>query len=662
MGLLSPWFLAGFAALSLPVWLHLLRRRHSPPREFSSLMLFERRIESSIRRRRLRYLSLLALRCLLLAALALAFARPYKETAAVGAGDRLVVLALDESFSMRQGDRMARAKAQAMAELARRRAGERIQVVAFASRVRLAAEASRDPGQARAAIESLEAGDSRSSYGELARVLRVLGEGANGPVEAHVFTDLQRSSLPPGYKDLALPANLKLVLHAAADGPVGNRTVEAVNAPPRVWGPAPVRVQATLAAFGAAAAPVRASLVIEGRRIASQDVALPAGGHAVAEFTVPELRHGANRGEVRIESPDAFSADDRRRFVIERSDPLPALFVHEAHERRAGLYFRTALEASPQNAFRLEEASVEQAAQREPARYAFVVLSDVGRLPESLSSALRAYLERGGAVWITLGPSAVARGRAPLLEEPVAANGLRGGFQTAWDLDAAHPALARAGRWEGVKFYQAVHMDPGQARVLARLADHTPVLMERKVGAGRLLIFASTFDNLANDFPLHAAFVPFIERTAAYLAGVEQQPNSLTVDEHLSLTRAAESGAAAEVIGPDGRRALSLAEAVTAQSLPLLRAGYYEVRRGNGRNQSLAVNPDPRESDLDLIPADTLDLWRNSGAGPEAAASAPRQEQARREWWRIVLLAALALAAAESLAANTYLKGQSEGT
>ena len=62
MGLLAPWFLAGVAAVGVPVYVHLLRRHTTIPRPFSSLMFFERRTQSSIKHRRLRYLLLLSLR------------------------------------------------------------------------------------------------------------------------------------------------------------------------------------------------------------------------------------------------------------------------------------------------------------------------------------------------------------------------------------------------------------------------------------------------------------------------------------------------------------------------------------------------------------------------------------------------------------------------
>ena len=77
MGLLAPWFLAGVAAVGLPIYLHLLRRHSTTPRPFSSLMFFEPRTQSSIKHRRLRYLLLLSLRMALLVLLALAFANPF---------------------------------------------------------------------------------------------------------------------------------------------------------------------------------------------------------------------------------------------------------------------------------------------------------------------------------------------------------------------------------------------------------------------------------------------------------------------------------------------------------------------------------------------------------------------------------------------------------
>ena len=77
-------------------------------------------------------------------------------------------------------------------------------------------------------------------------------------------------------------------------------------------------------------------------------------------------------------------------------------------------------------------------------------------------------------------------------------------FLTVTDIDAGHPALRSVERFDGVKFYQAIHVTPTKSRVLARLNDETPLVLERQIGEGKVLVFTSTFDNVSNDLPLHA--------------------------------------------------------------------------------------------------------------------------------------------------------------
>ena len=120
MGLFAPWFLAGIAGLAFPFYLHLLKRQTSRPKPVSSLMLFESRTQSSTRHRRLRYFLLLSLRLLVLVLLILAFANPFiNRNSAALAGNRLVLLVVDNSFSMRAGTRLTDAKDAAMARKAR---------------------------------------------------------------------------------------------------------------------------------------------------------------------------------------------------------------------------------------------------------------------------------------------------------------------------------------------------------------------------------------------------------------------------------------------------------------------------------------------------------------------------------------------------------------
>src|SRR3569832_2483814 len=133
MGFLTPWFLAGAAAVGLPVWLHLLRKHKSQPLPFSSLMFFEQHTQSSIKHRRLRYLILFAMRALLILLMVLAFSHPFVErrNLPVNRSNKVAVVAIDNSLSMRAAGRIDEAKRETKTDNGGLRAGQRAQVLAF---------------------------------------------------------------------------------------------------------------------------------------------------------------------------------------------------------------------------------------------------------------------------------------------------------------------------------------------------------------------------------------------------------------------------------------------------------------------------------------------------------------------------------------------------
>jgi hypothetical protein len=668
VGLFAPWFLAGLVAVAVPVYVHLLRRHATVPRPFSSLMFFERRTQSSIKHRRLHYLLLFSLRTLLLLLLILAFANPFiNRTAANLSSEKLLLVVIDNSFSMRAGTRLADAKLEALSVLSSRNPANRAQVMALGSQIQVLSEPSQDAGALRAAVENLQPGDSRADYGELARGIRSLADTVHTPIELHFFSDVQKSGMPASFSELVLPANVSLVLHPVVKDPVPNWTVESVNAPGQVWDPKKTRVQVVVAGFGTPAAARTVSLIVNGKTAATKTVDVPANGRATAEFQSLDVPYGFTRCEVRIDSADTFPADDVSLFAVERSDPRRALFVSDTGDSRSPLYFRSALASAAEAAFVLDTVSAAEAAVQPLSKYAFVVLSDMISIPASFESALLRYVQAGGSVWILEGTSAAHGTRVPVFGGNVlesrdySRTDVR--FLNAGEVDPSYPSVDKADHWTGVKFYFAVRVDPGDARVVARLTDQMPLLLEKKIGEGHVLLFTSGLDNITNDFPLHPIFVPFVEQTALYLSGTERRSGARTVDSFLELRSSKERSVGVEVIDPQGRRPLSLKEASSAQTYQLTQAGFYEIKLASGRHDVIGVNPDRRESNLEALPEETLSLWRgNSGTGAQqAAAGAAAQDQTRpfSLWWYIMVLA-LAAAFAESLIADRYLGAQQE--
>jgi len=82
-----------------------------------------------------------------------------------------------------------------------------------------------------------------------------------------------------------------------------------------------------------------------------------------------------------------------------------------------------------------------------------------------------------------------------------------------------------------------------------------------------------------------------------------------------------------------------------------------------GRQEMVAVHADRRESDLTVVPPETLELWRNTGRGTDvsnATAGAPGTPVRPWSLWRYALLLVLIIAIIESLLASRYLSVEKE--
>ena len=228
-------------------------------------------------------------------------------------------------------------------------------------------------------------------------------------------------------------------------------------------------------------------------------------------------------------------------FSVERSDPRRVLFIHEANDSRSPLYFRSALASAAEGAFALETAAWTRRRTRS--------------LPNMLSSFCPTCCLCPPALEAEPARLCTRRGKRPdragYLGGTAATHsrscGEHPGRRTI--TPTLRPALPDGGRSRphatprspsptagpNVEFYFAVAADTTGARVVARLTDGTPLLVEKKLSEGRVLLFTSGLDNLTNDFPLHPIFVPFVEQTARYLSGMEQRSGSRVVDSFFEL-------------------------------------------------------------------------------------------------------------------------------
>jgi hypothetical protein len=651
---LAPAFLLGLLGIVLPIWLHRIVRENRIRQPFASSMLLEPSEVQRTAQRQLRYWLLLALRIALLVALALAFAQPLlpPRAAASLARSQLHAIVIDSSLSMQSGGRWQRALDTAGGLLNGLGAGDRALLVSAAGdRMRIlggpvpASEA----GTLRAALATLRPGAARLDYGLLMRTAGSWLGTVEGPVQLHLITDLQSSGGPLRFADLQPPTATTLQLHEVDGGIApapGNAWLD------RIGLAAQDSRQVSAHVAGRIDATRSAILLVDGRERERRPIT--SSGELL--FAPQTLSAGAHRIEVRLQPADDLPQDDARYAVIRSGDVSVLLFAGDAKGDDAA-YFSAAIGSVNRPRLRVLNASPQTLA---PAAFdtpAALVIADTGLLTAPTATRLRQRLEAGGAVLATLGPRAAALGKDPLTG--LAVRTVASGTPLRVSVvDDSHPILREAQDWRVARFFRHLRLQPAEGdKTLIALEDGSPLLLERRYGTGRLLLLAAPLDRDWNDLPIYPLFVRFITDAARYLSGDAQSPEAL-VGTPIAAGLTADAGG--QIFDPQGRPVLALAAtgANSGAATRLLpeQAGFYELR-GNEQTRWLAVNVDPRESDLGRMTPATVARWQ--GLRPaNAPVPAPGAEpvpvpSVSIGRWLLFVLAALALA--ELLFANRHL-------
>jgi hypothetical protein len=178
--------------------------------------------------------------------------------------------------------------------------------------------------------------------------------------------------------------------------------------------------------------------------------------------------------------------------------------------------------------------------------------------------------------------------------------------------------------------------------------------VERRTGAGRLLLYTSTIDRDWNDLAIHPGYLPLVQQIVRYLARAPIEPP----DVELQVGRQRElpvqpEDERLEVSAPSGKRSLmDKARLAGRQTVPFSgvdEPGFYRVAAeigGKLRTRPAAdfvANLDPRATDTRRIEAAELPT-----GGSGAAAGVP-EAQRRVELWHGLAAALLLFLLGEAL-------------
>ncbi len=675
MSFLAPWFLLGGLAIGIPIWVHLIRRQQSEPLRLPSLMFFRRLPVRTMSRRYLEHLLLLIVRCVLLLLLALAFARPFlpglSNATPVGPKTRLHVILVDVSASMKYGDRAAKATAAARDALGKMAGNDAAQIVAFDSEARILGPATTDRGALTALVNDLKPGDGGTRYAAAFAALAKIAHVSAVPTAGYLITDAQKTGWTAGSDPPHFEQGGTLEWIAVDSQPHPNFTVADVRVAHETYQSRyPRHIQVRVNGYNTPAAKKQVILSLNGREIQGRPADLTANGAATVIFDPFELPPGVSRGEVRMTPPDDFPSDDVRYFTLVRREPHKLLVLTSGSER-ALVYFREALGSGEDPAFAIDSRPANSGAPS-LGSYAAVILLNAAATPSGLAPLLKDYVEKGGGLWIAPGDRSDWRALSSLGALVPASSGDkvyverdREGFLTIGDFRRDHP-LFQAFTGPAAAGLTAAHvfgyfrMTPNDGTVLARLSNGEPAVIEKQIGKGRVLLFASPPDNVWCDLPVRPGFVPLLNQLVRYLGQVGDEPAYYTVPANAPL-----AGPSA-VIDPHGKRLAEEEPSLQARSAfaKLGEAGFYEIRR-QGESGYIAANADPRESDLTpLTPEDRALLSGSTSSSTPATSTAggekqeltPEEKEKRQSWWWPVLLIAAALAVVEAIAANDLFR------
>jgi aerotolerance regulator-like protein/VWA domain-containing protein len=544
---LYPLFLFGLAAAALPVLIHLLNRRKLKRIQFPAvrfILLSQKRISRSYR---LRHWILLALRTLAIVLLALLLANPIFQTGAglfAGGGPVALVVLLDNSLSMTwsgDGSGFKQAKEAARLLISALSDGDRAAIIPTNPSTD---EPFRLKGQKDVLLrelDSIEIADGTANLNvALSKAYELLQQPA-GQKEIRLVTDMgltgwdQFTVAALKQFDPSIP--FKLIHIGRKEQPLNGTVKEIRLAGQGVGANLPLQIDATVTNFGEREIKdALAQLTIDGQNRGQKLVTVPPRSENTVSFQTRLGQPGAHAAQV-ILKKDGLAGNSSTNFTLDAQDKLKVLVVdgdpqtsliqsetfflsralNPSGESDASVFLPTVILADG-----LTSASLES--------YQVVILCNVASPPDSFTAKLPSFLQAGGGLLIFSGDKFQPENYNQRLSRDLPGQvgekklGPEANGEKIGKFDAGHPALqflSDSILQESIKSARVwgYFRTAGGRSALISLANGDPLLVEQKIGAGKVIFMTTAADRDWTDLPLKTAYLPLIQSLAQYLAG-----------------------------------------------------------------------------------------------------------------------------------------------
>ena len=627
-GLLAPAALGLLLLIAGPLLAHLSLQQPNQRQAFGATLLLERLMKRLRRRRRVRDPLLLALRLLLVALVALAATRPELrvpgEVPELG-GSGSVILVLDNSLSMDlregEGTLLTEARDQAVSLVRGLPDGVLVGAVTIGGEAtRLTPSLSADRERVAMALEGVAQTQGVTDLAGGLRLARQLLAGGEGEIVV-LSDEAGPTAVPAAREELELlaaqgasvlphpissnaPANTAVQDARYGDGPEGGTVrIRVAN-----FGPDPVEVPCTVR-------------LPDGANITTF-VSVPGADVAEALVTVPRIAEGgvasASCEDGRLAADDSFAFHLPRigasRVLVVDGDPGATPVASEVYflERALAPWGSAGVARGGLLPDVIASAGVSDL---DPSVHRVVFLANMAD-PAPLATRLVEFVRKGGGLVLSMGDNATAERYNGALSALLPAHLRRpralaspgeDGVATALpgaDTELFEPfahggrvAFSRV-RWRNIMTLEP-YLESNDVHTLLSLEGGLPLLVERKVGAGRVLLFTGTLDLGWGNFPLQAMYMPTVQRLVSYLggdAGGGGERMGARVGQAISVALP-DASLDVSVAGPTGPVAAVVRSG--AVTFTPERAGAYRVETpGAPPLAYVAVNVDPIESDV----------------------------------------------------------------
>jgi len=695
----NPALWIGALALTVPLIVHLLTRRSSRVLIFPTIRFIRKVQASQSAIYKCRHLLLLLVRTVFVALLLLAFLKPVIENNTLRAGDdrearHAVIIVLDASASMGHAGGgfglFSRAKLAAERILDELRDSDLANlIVASASPSASFLEPTANRFHLKGDVQIAGLTQERADLdAALAEAVRQLSKAPGYRKEIHLISDFQRSNWAP--VDFAkVPKDVKVVFVSVAGSETDNFAItEVALQPPSPARGEEVEVLCKVANYGRQSKQLPLQLKFSDQKALQRELDVPANTTAATSFRLRVNQTGAFEGELSIPD-DALAVDNRRFFTLDVSDRIRVAVLSDEDRNDPGAGHRFLFRAINPNpdrdagGFAPTLLSSSQFDKFAASGAQLVIVVGARDFPSAVAGNLFNYLKEGGSViYLLSGPA--DRANLAALEGLAGADfkmpfrigsqidhssGKEGQYASLTEANFDNPMLKsfkEARDLAEIRFqkYFATEREAGQGQILLRYDDQNIALARKSVGAGSLLLGNFSPSIRHSDLARRTIFVPFLHEMIKAMRPQSGAARPLAVGGTASTTIKT-SGAEKDIrfTGPSGEKLNAMFELSGGEAAVIFpqtkESGFYRVLAGDKRLGSVAVNVDPRESNLESLSLPQVQALSELSRDRVFAASgvdiqALKGLREGRPIWHYCLLAALCLLGVEQMLALAW--------